>query len=249
MNRLACVVTLVALLPAPLLAADHSNLEEGLPIETADAKPLGYLGREFQSIFRYEESDDGVDSFVIETRLEIGFPRNAQISIAQPWIMGEVEPDGIGNTTLEFFYNFNQETLSVPAFAVATGLEFDTMEEADGVDPFVNLIASKTIGDSWMFHQVHVNFYYQANDDVQPGERGGRYRASIAYSRRLNNQALLLVDFVREQEMEEDVEHNLVEAGVRYQLTPNVVLSGGAGVGIGDESPDVRGIFGVQFSF
>lgn len=45
-------------------------------------------------------------------------------------------------------------------------------------------------------------------------------------------------------QLDEDREANLVEAGVRWQLTPLTVLSAGAGAGFLDESPQFRFLVG-----
>jgi hypothetical protein len=60
---------------------------------------------------------------------------------------------------------------------------------------------------------------------------------------------VFVADLVREQLFEDHEEHNLAEFGLRYQLTPRLTLSGGTGFGFGDESPDVRVMFGFQFAF
>jgi hypothetical protein len=72
---------------------------------------------------------------------------------------------------------------------------------------------------------------------------------SHARLRRLNADTVLVLDYVREQENEEDKEINLVEAGIRYQCTPLSVISTGAGAGIGEDSPDVRIAVSFQHSF
>ena len=41
----------------PLRAADHTNLEEGLPTRVEDAYPIAYRAFEFQGLARYENLD------------------------------------------------------------------------------------------------------------------------------------------------------------------------------------------------
>ncbi len=53
---------------------------------------------------------------------------------------------------------------------------------------------------------------------------------------------------MREQEKEEDIDINLVEAGLRYQLTPLTVIAAGVGVGVGEDSPDLRVTLAFQHS-
>lgn len=243
------ILMVIFILSSVTRAADHTNLEEGLPVETTDAYPIPYLGREIQTVFNYDRGHEGVDSFIVTPRLEFGFPRNGQISIEVPVLFGEIEPDDIGETRLEWLYNFNQETLLLPAFAVTGAIDLPTGEDSQGVDPLVKFIITKTLSRSSLFHRLHVNLAYQFNDDEQPRERSDWYKASIGYSARLSNETLFVADYVREERKEEDIEFNLIETGVRYQLTPLTVISGGLGFGIGDESPDVRAILGFQYTF
>lgn len=250
MSRAIFAAAVVAAITAgPAFAADHIKLEEGLPIETESATPTSYLGREFQTVFRYQREDNGTDSLLVTPRVEIGFPRNSEVSIAVPYLSGEIEPDGLRELELEFKHNINQETLLLPTMSLAVGADFPTGSDTHGVDPFVKILATKTLSRDFHFHQAHFNYYHQFNDDVQSDERSDRYKISAAYSTRLNNETTWLAGITREQEREEDVELNLVETGLRYQLTPRTVLSGGVGFGVGDESPDVRATFGFQFSF
>ena len=50
---LAVVLNAVPWLGAPVSqAADHSNLEEGLPVQVEDAYPIAYRGQELQNFVR-----------------------------------------------------------------------------------------------------------------------------------------------------------------------------------------------------
>jgi hypothetical protein len=250
MNRiLPCLFAAALSALASPVCADVTEVERGFPATIEDAYPLGYMGRELQVYTRYERGHDGSDRLEFVSQVEIGFPKNAQIVVSQPFLGGNAEPDGVGDTEAEFFYNFNQETRTLPAFAGAVSLTAPTNDDSHGVDPAVELVATKTLPGTWHLHQLHANFRYQWNDDVQPGERDGRYMAAAGYSVVLNNETLLVLDLVREEDMTEDEESNLAEVGVRYQLTPRTVISGGVGFGFGEESPDARGTIGLQLAF
>jgi hypothetical protein len=254
-RTLSLIRTLLSLLPllawcfTPIVDADVVDLEEGLPLEITDAYPIPLLGREFQTMFRYELDDTGKDQFIIEPRLEIGFPRNAQITVASPFLMGEREPDGVGDVRLEFLYNFNQETQWIPAMSGVAIAEFPSGEDSEGVDPALKFIATKTLPGTWHLHRVHLNGLWQWNDDVQRGERRGRYMVAVGYSVVVTNELVFLADLVRESEMDANIEHNLAEVGLRYYLAPRWVLSGGLGFGFGNESPRMRTTLGVQMTF
>jgi hypothetical protein len=250
-RTLAAAVLALAAFPAvvPPVAADVLDLEDGFPTSVEDAYPIGYLGREIQMHVSYERTHAGDDGVRFRPRVEFGFPRNAQVSVAQRFTTGSVEPNGVGPTELELLYNLNQETLALPAVSLVARADFPTGKPAHGVDAGGKLIVSKTLPGTWHLHRVHANALYQANDDVQPGERGARFRFVVGYSTVVTNELLFVGDLLREHTFSEDEEVNLAEVGLRYALTPRMVVSAGVGFGIGDESPDVRAAMGVQYEF
>ena len=250
LGRLGVVVAIwLACSGSPALGGGKTNIEEGLPLTIESAYTIDYLGREVQLVTRYERDDDGSDSVRLEPRIEFGAWYNLELTAAFPFLLGESEPNGNRPIELEATYNINQETLDLPAFSVGAGVELPTGSDAEGVDPFVKLLVTRTLGRTSMFHQLHLNLAYHWNAERQEGERSGHYMAAIGYSTRLNVDTLLVADFVREQDIEDNVEHNIIEAGIRYQLLPHGIISAGVGFGIGDESPEVRVTVGFQYEF
>lgn len=249
-GMLGCAVLIAGLIGIGDMAraADHKNLEENLPLTVEDAYPIGYLGREFQLITRYERGEKGEDRYLVEPVLEFGFPRNGELSISGPFLWGEGEPDGCDDVTLEQLYLLNQETRVLPAFAVIGKVHAPTGPESEGVDWTLKMAATKTLSRSWYLHQLHANFAWTFNEKERPGERDGFYEAVLGYSARINNETMFLADFVRDEDIERGIESNIFEAGVRYMLTPYAVLSGGVGFGVGDDSPDIRATLGIQIS-
>lgn len=234
-----------------LAGGGQANIEHGLPLQFEDTVPIETLGREVQFVSRYERTDEGEDRYRFEPRLELGVWQNTQITVATPFLFGDAdEGDGLAPIEVDLLYNINQETLDLPALAVKAGAEFTGAAEAgggDGVDPFVGILMDRTIGDSSLYQKIHINALYQFNGSRLDGERDGRYEVAIGYSRRLGATTMLVADLVRYQEMEEDVEVNLAEIGLRYAILPQGVISGGVGFGIGDESPDIRFTLGFQY--
>ena len=250
--------TLAILAAALLPAAAHAgggqtNIDKGLPLHLEDTSPADYLGREFQIVTRYDRTHEGEDDWRVEGRVEYGIWYNTEISVAAPFLFGGAyEHDGLGPIDVEVLYNLNQESLSLPAIAFAGGVEFTNAARAgggDGVDPYVALILDRTIGESSLYHRVHLNALYQFNGSQRDNERDGRYEVALGYSVRLGASTLVLADIVRMQEMEQDVEVNLAEIGFRFATTPQSVFSTGVGFGFGDESPDARVTLGFQYEF
>jgi hypothetical protein len=80
-------------------------------------------------------------------------------------------------------------------------------------------------------------------------ERQNRFSLLIGYSRKLDDKTVVLADLIREQERREGEDSTLIEAGVLRQVTENLTLAGGMGFGLGEDSPDLRLTFSVQYSF
>jgi hypothetical protein len=233
----------------PLHAADHYNLEEGLPVEVEDALPTAYRNREVQGLARWDHTKEGKERFRLEPRFEFGLWRNLEAEVSVPFNYGSaVEDKGIGDVEVSALYNFNQETLLFPALALSGTAIFPTSDEGEGVDTRAKFIATKSIGRSAKFHRLHLNFVWNHNTDPLHDERDDYYSGIIGYDRAITADAFLVLDLVREQQKEKDQTYNLFEAGIRYQCNPLTVLTFGVGTGIGDDSPDIRVVVGFQRS-
>jgi hypothetical protein len=238
----------ISILP-PAQAADHTNLEEGLPTQVVDAYATAYLNREIQGLFRYEHTDDNKDRFVLAPRLEYGFARNWQLEVEAPFLLGDADRTGSGNVRLGALYNFNIETLTMPAFAVSARVDIPSGKNSNGADTTLKFIASKMLvrGDWW--NVLHFNIGWNHNSGRLDDERENYYQAVLGYSFRTGTDTIMIVDLVRREERKKHEESNLVELGLRRQITPLMVLTGGLGAGFGDESPDVQATAGFQYSF
>jgi hypothetical protein len=246
-NRLMIVLLLASLWSSRIVfSADHGNLEEGLPVQVEDAYPTAYLNREIQFATRYQHNDDKTDQWLFRPILEFGIWRNTEIEIESDLFAGNADRTGSGDVALRALYNFNTESLAWPALAVSGGIIAPTGENSSGLDSSAKFIMSKTL---FNLNKIHANFIWNNNDKPDDDERRNRYATVLGYSMPLNADTLLIVDYVREQQREKDKESNIIELGTRYRLNPRTVLAFGFGVGVGEESPDVRAIFGFQYSF
>lgn len=232
-----------------VFASDHWNLEEQMPAEVEDAYASDYLVPELHSVVRYERARHGGDGFVLIPRFGYGFARNWHARIAAPFLLGSTDKTGSGDTELEVFHNFQSESLYIPALAWIVSADLPTGRNSNGIDTRVKLIATKALGDSYLLHRLHLNLAWNHNADPTADERRDRYSAILGYSHLLPDDTVLVMDVVREQELEKSKTDNIVEAGIRRMLMPSAVLSLGVGAGIGPDSPDFRLTIGFQYSF
>lgn len=254
MKRMLARTIAVAMMASAMVpvgrAADHLNLEEGLPVQIEDAYPIGFMGREFQGLTRYEHAENGTDTMMFRPVLEWGVWRNTQVAVESDLIAGNGDRTGSGNVAVHGLYNFNTETLSWPALAIKGGLEFPTGKSAEGVDTTLKFIATKTLGKNLdSLDRIHLNAAWMHNAEAQEDERSEHYMLGLGYSRRIDADAILVAGYIFEQEREEDTDLHLIELGVRYQCTPLTVLAAGIGTGVAEDSPDLRVSFAFQRAF
>lgn len=246
----------------PAFAADHSNLEEGLPITVEDAYPIAQGGLEFQSYLQYDRTrrdSRGPDRFMVVPRLEYGAFRNLQLSVEAPYSLGNASMTDQGDVRASALYNLNTEGLVLPAFALAGSVSQPYGYRNGGTETELKFIASKSLGTpdpeglspyAYVPRQVHFNASWFHNYDPLVGldaERRDRYRVGVGYSQPVSNNAVLVADVFRETDRERGRATNLAEVGVRYIVTPQTVLSGAVGVGFaGDHGQDLRVTVGLQ---
>ncbi|MDD5232326.1 MAG: hypothetical protein PHG91_02920 [Syntrophales bacterium] len=240
---------LACFLPQNSGAADHTNLEEGIPLQVVDAYATPYLNREIQASWRYERTRESEEKLVLEPRLEYGFARNWQGSISVPVIAGNADQTGSGNVGIETLYNFNAETLFLPALALSGRADLPTGRESAGVDTTLTFIATKMIIPSSRFNRTHFNLSWMHNRGANDDERVDRYRALVGFDIRVGRDTVLVTDLFRELTIKKGERSTMFELGFRTQLTPFTLIGFGASAGLGDQSPRFRITLGFQHSF
>ncbi len=247
---LLSLLLLTALPPAGMaLAGDHYDLEEDLPIRVEDAMPTPFMNREVQTVLRYQREDNKKDLFYGQPRVAVGIWPNTELRVGVPLRAGTADKRGSGDIEASLLYNFNQEARWFPALAVEGKVDIPTGYNSRGWDTEVKFIATKTLGETSYFHQLHVNLSWLHNDRPDHRERENGWVGVVGYSMRVGPDLVLLADVWREWKAQKDKKENMVEAGLRYMWSPRVVLSLGGGVGFADQSPPGRVTTGVQVSF
>lgn len=248
-TTLAALASVSLLTTSAARAADHTNLEEGIPVEAADAYAISYLNREVQGVVRYQHEHDRTGELRIDPRFEVGVIRNGQLSVRVPTVIRTDETIDLGRVQAEGMYNLNQETLTVPALGLGAAVEAPTGREGvdRGFDPHVRANLTKHLPFTVRRQALHVNAIWVFNAERRDDERAGRYKLIGAYSVLLSASTMMIVDVVREQRMETGKAWNLAELGFRVQLTPLLVMALGGGAGFLDESPKMRVAFGLQY--
>lgn len=199
-----------------------------------------------QAYGRFDRTADDEDRYEMSPRIEYGVAMNWQAEIESPFLFGSADKHGSGDVVLSTLYNFNTESLWLPAFALKGGLEFPSGKESDGIDTRLKFLASKTLSRTAFFHRVHLNLEWMHNNSPKANERKNRYIGVVGYQLRLDPNNQILVDVIREEDREVEKAENIAEIGIRHQWDPLTVLAVGVGVGFGDEASDHRATIGFQ---
>lgn len=260
----------VALLAAgvpPAYAIDHTNLDEGRPLRLEDAYPVAAGEWTVEAGAGFTRQRQGPDRGFFPVEVLYGALPNLQLGLGSTLSTDphEIdEPTKSGDLQLSALYNFNQETLSLPAFGLKLTVNFPTGVDSSGVDVEVKGIVTKSFGRL----SLHVNAAYEFLDSSDNGfrrvtvssrgaeERDGRYKVAVGTSYPVGapryTRTTVLGDLFTEQGGRRG-EANMVgvEVGFRHQLTHRVVVDAGVGTEFAGPADRSR-LFvtaGVSFGF
>lgn len=225
--------TWMTVLVGPALALDHDNLDPNRPIglEDAYAIPKGEIGVE--GGVRFNDRREGRTRVTFQPQIIYGVFANTQIEMQGDLFTDPqslVGANKSGDLHLGLLYNFNTETLQLPALAVRVEADVPTGVNSKGVDTQLTGILTRSFGRL----RVHLNGGYSVLGAPQGQERPGTYRAVAAVSYPLGypgrfRDTLIASLYTRQGDRQGQRNHTGVEIGLRHQLTSRVVLDGGLG--------------------
>ena len=235
MHRRVLVFGLALLvgLPPTVSAIDHDNLDEGRPLRLEDAYPIaaGEWALETGAGLSAQRKSRSRGIFPVE--ILYGLVPNFQVSLGTMLLTDPKRVEGqtkSADLQLSGLYNFNQETLSLPALGVRFTLNLPTGTESSGADFRIKGLVTKSIGRL----SVHLNPVFEVLSGTKPVERDGRYELALGASYPVgapkHTLTTLLGDVFTEQAPRRgDPQIVGVEIGVRRQWTPWTVLDAGVG--------------------
>jgi Putative MetA-pathway of phenol degradation len=246
MCRLSMLLSL-ALLAAIAQAAeaiDHKNLDEGRPLRLDDAYSIasGELAIEVGAGFALERR--GPDRGVFPIEILYGAYPNLQLGLGTTLLTDPHDIDEqtkSGDLRVSGLYNFNQETLTLPAFGLKLELNLPTGIDSAGVDVEVKGVVTKSFDRL----SLHLNVGYEFLSGTRQDECDGLYQVALGASYPVGapqyTRTTLIGDVFTEQGSRHGGSNVVgVEIGFRHQLTARIVLDAGIGTefaGPADRSP------------
>ena len=229
----ALFLSWLALSPVSALALDHDNLDPNRPIgmEDAYAIPKGEIGME--GGVRFNDRREGRTRVTFQPQIIYGAFENTQIEIQGDLFTDPhslVGANKSGDLHLGVLYNFNTETLTLPAMAIRVEADLPTGVNSKGVDTQLTGILTRSFGRL----RAHLNLGYSLLGSPQGQERPGTYRAVAAVSYPLGyptsfRDTLIASVYTRQSDLRGQRNHTGIEIGLRHQLSSRVVLDGGLG--------------------
>src|SRR5262245_51991060 len=208
-------------------AIDHKNLDEGRPARVEDAYPIAHQEVAFEVGAGFALLRRGANQGFFPIEILYGALPNLQVSLGSTLFTQPHEIDDrpkSGDLRASALYNFNQETLTLPAFAAKLSLTVPTGVDAHGYGIALKGIVTKSI-DRLSFH---LNGGYEFLTGSTETERDGRYELAVGASYPIAaptfTRAVVVADVFAEQSVTRG-ESTVVgtEVGIRYQLTPSIV--------------------------
>ena len=235
-GRLFAATALLAAGPGCLTAQiDYRNLDDDRPTRVEDAYPVERHAFEFLIPYAIERERGGVTvhSWVLE--LAYGVLRNAQFGLKAPLAAvraGGTTTSGLSGLRAFALYNFNTESLILPALSLRTDVAFP-VGPLSGSDTRVTVkgIATRSFGRT----RIHLNGAYGFGPNGTPAvvETAERWWVGAALDRTQFRQSLLLVGevYVRRVLDGAPTEVN-ASLGLRWQWRPTAVIDVGVSRGL-----------------
>jgi hypothetical protein len=240
-------IAMLIILMGPTLAwgLDHDNLDPNRPIAIEDAYvlPEGEIGVEGGMIFN--DRNRGKGRFGFQPQIIYGVFANTQIELMSTTL---TEPNTVagddksGDLSLGVLYNFNTETLNVPAFAMRLEFGFPTGVNSRGIDTELTGVMTRSFG-RW---RTHLNAGYTFLGSPQGRERAGIYRVVAAASYPLGypmsfRDTIIANVFTRQPDLVGQQDPIGLGIGLRHQVSSRIV--GDAGIGSELIGPPDRSVF------
>ena len=236
-------------------AIDHTNLDEGRPLRIEDAYPIANGEIAVEAGMGFVVPGRGSTRGGLPLEVLWGALPNLQVGVGTLLSTDPREIDDrpkSGDLRLSALYNFNQETIALPAFALKLGLDAPTGVGARGFAVEAKGIVTKSFDRL----SLHLNAGYEFLTSSRDDERDGRYKLALGASYPVGapqfTRATLVGDVFAEQSIRRGESTTVgTEVGLRYQLTPRLVWD----VGVGTEfaGPSERSAFsfttGLSFGF
>jgi hypothetical protein len=238
----------------PLAAQiDYRNLDDRRPVRTEDAYPIERYAFELLVPYDYENVPAGEALHTFTPELGYGVLANTQIGLKLPFaaVDGADETDwGFAGPRIFALYNFSTEGRTLPGLALRADVALPVGGFAgDNAQLTLKGIATR----SWGSTRLHLNGGLTLGDETGRPEVDAEpdWAVSLAADRTFLRQSLIVIGELGVLEAASTAPTEVTAGlGIRYQLTPTLVLDAGASRRLVEAAgPDLGLTFGLSHAF
>jgi hypothetical protein len=254
-QRIAALAIALTAAGFPTLAAqiDYRNLDDHRPVRTEDAYPIERYAFELLVPYDYENALAGEAAHTFTPELGYGVLANTQIGLKLPFaaVAAADETDwGFAGPRLFALHNFNTEGQTLPGLALRADVALPVGGLAgDNIQLTLKGIATR----SWGRTRLHLNGGATLGDETGRPEVDAEpdWAVSLAADRTFLRQSLIVIGELGILEAASNAPTEVTAGlGVRYQLTPTLVLDACASRRLVEAAgPDLGLTFGLSHAF
>jgi hypothetical protein len=251
LGRGAAIAGLIILFPA-VARADPQALSTFVPVQTQDALVVRTGLIELQGVGVYtrdDHSSDGRNLLNMTPTVKIGAVKGLQIDVSAPYAVGDQSIANQGGGSIDAIYNFVPPSPSFPALAIQPGYQTPDGVGHKTAQYFLRGLATQWLGDSDKAPRLHLNFNWTHYTEPSDTRRRDTLGIDAAYSQLITEHTALVLDVIHGSKPKVKQNETIIDAGLRWELNAVWPLSGGVGVGVGQQSPPLRVIFALQRNF
>ncbi|WP_043834912.1 hypothetical protein [Muricoccus aerilatus] len=225
-------------------AGDVDDLDVFLPTTLEDAFTGEPKQGELQAGLRFDRRR-GHDDLQIFPQFQASPADGLLLNVSVPYIIGSGDRANQGQVSAGALYNFNRETLWLPAFTAGIDASTPIGPGDRATQLQLTGVVTRTI-DPAGNKRLHLNAAWITRFAPSAEERHNQYRVVAGYSQLLGRDTALIVDYVRERQEFGQRDANIVEVGFRHRLSERATAGFGGGAGIGRDSPRYRALFSLE---
>jgi hypothetical protein len=236
---------------APAMA-DPQGTSTFVPVQVQDALVVrtGTLTLQGTGVYTNDSHNSaGRDLFNMTPTLKFGPAKGVQLDISVPYAVGNQSTANQGSAGFDAFYQFTDPAPTRPALALQAGYQTPYGAGHKSAQYFARGLVTQWLGSDERAPRLHLNLDW--THVTTPSATGRRDILEIggAFSMLLTEHTALVLDIVHGAKSTRAQNQTIVDAGVNWEVGDGWVLAGGAGVGIGQQSPAFRVIVAFQKGF
>ncbi|MBN8904978.1 MAG: hypothetical protein BGO51_10110 [Rhodospirillales bacterium 69-11] len=232
--------------------ADPQSLSSFVPVQTEDAYETNLGKLELQGVGRFTRDSHnrrGSDLWNLEPTVKLGALPGLQLDISAPYAAGSQSGANQGGYGVDVLYRFNAQTAYLPALALHAYYQEPYGAGHKSAQYTLRGIATKWLGPSERSPRLHLNLNWYHRVQPSNTQRDDQLEMSLALSTLISDRTALVTDMVHGAKPDRNANQTILEVGFRHEINDSLALSGGIGVGVGEQSPAFRAIFAIQKSF